>query len=115
MRRVHPSTWIPSLYIAEGIPNVIVVTVALVMLKRLGVDNTDTSFFIAWLYLPWVIKPFWSPIVDMLGTKRLWIWAMQVLIGSALAGVAFLLPTVPPRPGYPPCLCLLFPFGPSRE
>ncbi len=92
MRRVHPSTWIPSLYIAEGIPNVIVVTVALVMLKRLGVDNTDTSFFIAWLYLPWVIKPFWSPIVDMLGTKRLWIWAMQVLIGSALAGVAFLLP-----------------------
>lgn len=51
MRRVHPSTWIPSLYIAEGIPNVIVVTVALVMLKRLGVDNTDTSFFIAWLYL----------------------------------------------------------------
>ena len=92
MRRVHPSTWIPSLYIAEGIPNVIVVTVALVMLKRLGVDNTDTSFFIAWLYLPWVIKPFWSPIVDMLGTKRIWIWAMQVLIGSALAGVAFLLP-----------------------
>ena len=89
---IYPFLWIPSLYLAEGIPNVIVVTVALVMLKRLGLDNAETSFFIAWLYLPWVIKPFWSPIVDRFATKRMWIWAMQVLIGSALAGVAFLLP-----------------------
>ena len=89
---IFPFVWIPSLYLAEGIPNVIITMVALVMLKRLGVDNTDTSIFIAWLYLPWVIKPFWSPIVDMFGTKRMWIWVMQVLIGSSLAGVAFLLP-----------------------
>ena len=89
---IFPFTWIPSLYLAEGIPNVIITMVALVMLKRLGMDNAETTFLISWLYLPWVIKPFWSPIVDMFGTKRMWIWAMQVLIGSALAGVAFLLP-----------------------
>ena len=62
------------------------------MFKRMGIDNTSTSFFIAWLYLPWVIKPFWSPIVDFFGTKRTWIVAMQIIIGAALGGIAFLLP-----------------------
>lgn len=92
MRHIHPSTWIPSLYLAEGIPNVIVCTVALVMLKRLDVSNAETSFFIAWLYLPWVIKPFWSPIVELFGTKRGWICAMQMIIGACLSGVAFMVP-----------------------
>lgn len=88
----NPLWWVPSLYMAEGIPNVIVVTVALCMFKRLGVNNTETSLFIAWLYLPWVLKPFWSPIVDMVGSKRGWICLMQLIIGAALAGIAFLLP-----------------------
>lgn len=88
----NPWSWIPSLYMAEGIPNVIVVTVALCMFQRMGIDNTSNSFFIAWLYLPWVIKPFWSPIVDFFGTKRTWICAMQMIIGAALGGIAFLLP-----------------------
>lgn len=91
-KKQSPWTWIPSLYIAEGIPNVIVVTVALCMFKRMGIDNTDSSFFIAWLYLPWVIKPFWSPVVDFFGTKRTWICVMQMIIGAALGGIAFMLP-----------------------
>lgn len=83
--------WIPSLYFAEGIPNVVVMTIAVVMYKRLGLDNESVALYTSWLYLPWVIKPFWSPIVDMLRTKRWWIIVMQLLIGASMAGVAFTL------------------------
>ena len=89
----HPMSWIPSLYFAEGVPYVIVMTIAVVMYKRLGLNNTDIALYTSWLYLPWVIKPFWSPIVDLLRTKRWWILTMQILIGAGLAGVAFTLPT----------------------
>ncbi|MGN0087123.1 MAG: MFS transporter [Alloprevotella sp.] len=87
--RKSPLSWIPTLYFAEGIPYVIVMTIALVMYKRLGLSNADVALYTSWLYLPWVIKPFWSPIVDMLRTKRWWILTMQLLIGASLSGVAF--------------------------
>lgn len=88
-----PWAWIPSLYFTEGIPYVIVMTVSVIMYKRFGLSNTEIAFYTGWLYLPWVIKPFWSPFVDLLKTKRWWIVSMQLLIGSGLAGVAFVLPT----------------------
>lgn len=94
-QKVSPWTWIPSLYFAEGIPYVIVMTIAVVMYKRLGVSNTEAALYTSWLYLPWVIKPFWSPLVDLIKTKRWWIWAMQLLIGAGLAGIAFTLNTSP--------------------
>lgn len=85
-------SWLPSLYFAEGIPYVIVMNLSVIMYKRLGLSNTDIAFYTGWLYLPWVIKPLWSPFVDLLKTKRWWILSMQLLIGSGLAGVAFTLP-----------------------
>ena len=85
--------WIPSLYFAEGLPYVIVMTVSVIMYKRLEISNTDIALYTSWLYLPWVIKPFWSPIVDNLRTKRFWIISMQLIIGATLAGVAFTIPT----------------------
>lgn len=88
-----PWTWIPTLYFAQGIPYVVVMTVAVIMYKRLGISNTDIALYTSWLYLPWVIKPFWSPFVDILKTKRWWIVSMQLLIGAGLAGVAFLIPS----------------------
>lgn len=88
-----PWTWIPSLYFGQGIPYVVVMTVAVIMYKRFGLSNTDIALYTSWLYLPWVIKPFWSPFVDILKTKRWWIVSMQLLIGAGLAGVAFTLPT----------------------
>ena len=91
IRKVSPWAWIPTLYFAEGIPYVIVMTLALVMFKNLGVNNGDAALYTSWLYLPWVIKPFWSPLVDLVKTKRWWIWSMQLLIGAGLAGVAFTL------------------------
>jgi PAT family beta-lactamase induction signal transducer AmpG len=86
-----PWSWIPTLYFAEGIPYVVVMTVSVIMYKRMDISNTDIAFYTGWLYLPWVIKPFWSPFVDILKTKRWWIVAMQLLIGAGLAGVAFLI------------------------
>lgn len=91
-RGAHPWAWIPSLYLAQGLPYVIVMTVSVIMYKRLGISNNDIAFYTSWLYLPWVIKPLWSPLVDALRTKRFWIVAMQLLIGAALAGVALTLP-----------------------
>ena len=88
-----PWSWIPTLYFAEGIPYVVVMTVSVIMYKRFGLSNTDIALYTSWLYLPWVIKPFWSPFVDILKTKRWWIVSMQLLIGAGLAGVAFTLPT----------------------
>ena len=88
----NPWAWIPTLYFAEGLPYVFVMTVSVIMYKRLEISNTDIALYTSWLYLPWVIKPLWSPIVDILKTKRYWIVVMQLVIGAALAGVAFTLP-----------------------
>lgn len=85
-------TWVPSLYFAEGIPYVVVMTVSVIMYKRLGISNTDIALYTSWLYLPWVIKPFWSPVVDLFKTKRWWIIVMQLLIGAGLGGVALTVP-----------------------
>jgi hypothetical protein len=87
-----PWAWIPSLYLAEGLPYVVVMSVSVIMYKRFGVSNTDIALFTSWLYLPWVIKPLWSPVVDILGTRRNWIWATQLVIGAGLACVALALP-----------------------
>lgn len=85
---VNAWRWIPSLYLIEGLPNALVVTVAVVMLKNLGLDNGLVALYTSMLYLPWVIKPFWSPFVDIFGTKRRWICAMQVLLGASMGIVA---------------------------
>jgi len=85
-------SWIPSLYFGQGIPYVVVMTLSVIMYKKLGISNTDIALYTSWLYLPWVIKPLWAPFVDMFRTKRFWIVSMQLLIGALLAGVALTIP-----------------------
>ena len=87
-----PWAWIPTLYLAEGLPYVAVMTISVILYKRMGVSNTDIALYTSWLYLPWVIKPFWSPFVDLLKTKRWWIVTMQLLLGAGFAGIAFTIP-----------------------
>lgn len=87
-----PWRWVPSLYLAEGLPYVAVMTISVIMYKRLGISNTDIALYTSWLYLPWVIKPFWSPFVDLFKTKRIWIVVMQLFIGAGFAGIAFSIP-----------------------
>lgn len=91
-KQPSPWSWIPTLYFAQGIPYVVVMLVSVIMYKRLGISNTDIALYTSWLYLPWVIKPLWSPIVDLFKTKRWWVVTMQLLVGAGLAGVAFTIP-----------------------
>lgn len=88
----NPWAWVPSLYFAQGIPYVIVMFVTVVMYRRLGISNAEIALYTSWLYLPWVIKPLWSPIVDLLKTKRYWIIITQLLVGAGLGSVALTIP-----------------------
>jgi len=85
-------SWIPTLYFAQGLPNVAVATLSVALYKSLGVSNADIAFYTSWLYVPWVIKPLWSPLVELLGRKRLWIVATQLLMGAVFASVALTIP-----------------------
>ena len=92
-KHTSPWAWIPTLYFAQGLPYVAVMTISVIMYKRLGISNTELAFYTGWLNLPWVIKPLWSPFIDLIKTKRWWIITMQLLIGAGLAGIAFTIPT----------------------
>lgn len=89
-RDASPGFWVPTLYFSQGIPYVMVMTFSVVMYKRLGISNTDIALYTSWLYLPWVLKPLWSPLVDITRTKRFWVVSMQFLVtaGLALAALA---------------------------
>ncbi len=92
MKKVSPWAWVPSVNFAEGIPYVIVITLSVVMYKQFGMSNGDVAFYTGWFYLPWLIKPLWSPVVDVLRTRRWWIVAMEMLVAVGLASIAFTLP-----------------------
>ncbi len=75
-----PWRWIPTLYVAQGLPYALVMTVSVVLYKNLGISNAANAFWTSWLGLPWVIKPLWSPVVDILKTRRQWIWARNLFL-----------------------------------
>ncbi|WP_372946258.1 MFS transporter [Muriicola sp.] len=85
--------WIPTLYFTQGLPYVMVVTVSVIMYKKLGISNADIGLYTSWLYLPWVIKPLWSPFLELIGTKRNWFLGMQLLIALSFLAIGLFLPT----------------------
>ncbi len=87
-----PWWWIPTLYFAEGIPYFIVNNISVIMFNNMGVPNGELAMFTSLLYLPWVIKPLWSPFVDLIKTKRWWVVAMQILMSLAFILIALSLP-----------------------
>ncbi|MFV0553250.1 MAG: MFS transporter [Mangrovibacterium sp.] len=88
MKAKSPWHWVPTLYFVEGLPYVIVMTVSVIMFQRLGISNTENALYTSLLYLPWVLKPFWSPLVDAFRTKRIWMHAMQFIISMSLLGIS---------------------------
>ncbi|AGB28213.1 MULTISPECIES: MFS transporter [Prevotellaceae] len=88
-----PWLWVPSLTFSDSLPSVAVMTISVILYKQLGLSNAAITFYTSWLYLPWVLKPVWSPFIDLVKTKRTWILAMEVLIGAAFGGIAFTIPT----------------------
>ncbi len=85
--------WVPTLYMGEALPYAAVMLMSVVLYQEMGLTDTKIALYTSWLGLPWVVKPLWSPLVDILRTKRWWILSMQLLIGAALAAVALTLPT----------------------
>jgi len=83
-----PWWWVPSLYFAEAVPLVVVTFLATVMYKRLDMANRDITLVAGWLYLPWVIKPAWSMVVEGTSTRRRWTIATEVLVAVALGLLA---------------------------
>lgn len=91
----NPWTWIPTLYFAEGIPYFLVNSISVAMFTGMGMPKGEMSLFTSLLYLPWVIKPFWSPFVEIFKSKRWWIISMQILMSAAMCLLPFVLPQGP--------------------
>ncbi len=89
----NPWAFLPTLYFAEGLPYVLINTVSVILYKRMGMDNASIAFWTSWLYLPWVIKMFWGPAVDVYATKRKWIIWTQAAMSLSMFIVAFSLRT----------------------
>jgi PAT family beta-lactamase induction signal transducer AmpG len=87
-----PWYWIPLLNFASGLPYAVIISVSVIMYKNLGISNEDIGVYTSLLYLPWVIKPLWSPFIELNGTKRKWFLSMQLLISIAFLLVGFTIP-----------------------
>ena len=96
-QNINPWGWIPTLYFAEGIPYFIVNTISVIMFTNMGMSKGDMAMYTSLLYLPWVIKPLWSPFVDIIRTKRWWVTAMQIIMSAAFAMTALSLPHPSPE------------------
>jgi PAT family beta-lactamase induction signal transducer AmpG len=83
----NPWQWIPSLYFSQAIPYVVVMYLSVIMYKDMGISNSDITFYTSLLYLPWVIKPLWAPLVDMFGTKRRWTISLQLILAASLGAI----------------------------
>jgi MFS transporter, PAT family, beta-lactamase induction signal transducer AmpG len=88
---LKPAIFIPTLYLASGLPYTIVNSMSVVFFKNMHADNEFIAHFTSLLQIPWVIKAFWAPTVDLHSTRRQWILVSQVVLGAlaiVLAGVA---------------------------
>jgi len=90
---VNPIKWVPSLYFMEALPYVMVNVVSVVLFTDMGLSDTQQALYTSMFYLPWVIKPLWSPIVDFISTKRKWIVITQLLCSLGLLLIGLFLGT----------------------
>ena len=92
IRNISPLVWVPTLYLAEGIPYFLVTSISITLFAQLGVPNSEMALFTSLIAFPWVFKPLWSPFVDVLRTKRWWVLTMQILMAVTVALLAWLAP-----------------------
>src|ERR1051326_5179790 len=88
----HPLSWVTTLYLAMGIPNVTVSVVSAIIYKNLGFSNETIALYTSQMYLPWVLKPLWAPFMEPFKTKRYWVISMEFLMVATIGLVAFALP-----------------------
>lgn len=92
MRSINPWAWVPTLYLAEGIPYFLVTSVSVTLFTQLGMPNAQMALFTSLIAFPWVVKPLWSPFVDVLRTKRWWVLTMQAVMAVTVLLLALLAP-----------------------
>ena len=92
IRNISPLVWVPTLYLAEGIPYFLVTSISITLFAQLGVPNSEMALFTSLIAFPWVVKPLWSPFIDVLRTKRWWVLTMQILMAVTVALLAWLAP-----------------------
>src|ERR1039457_6661500 len=103
-KRAHPLLWVPSLSFAMGTPMIAVSVVAAIMYKNLGLTNTEIAAYTGAMYLPWVIKPLWAPLVELFRTKKFFVLAMEATMVVTFTCLAFALKL----PTYLPLTIALF-------
>jgi len=87
-----PWAWVPTLYFFEGIPYSIVMVTSGLIYKTMGVSVASLAFWTSLLYLPWTIKPLWSPYIDVVSTKRKWVVWTQILLAVSFIAVGLVMP-----------------------
>ena len=97
LKNISPWVWVPTLYFAQGIPYFIVNNISVMMFAKMGVPNGQMALFTSLLYLPWAIKPFWSPFVDIIKTKRWWTIMMQIVMSAAFVLLTLSMPHPEPE------------------
>ena len=85
--------WIPTLYFASGLPYHAITSISDIMYKDMGIGNAQIAMYTSLLLLPWTIKPLWSPIVEMISTRRKWTLISQLLLGVCFAAIALVIPS----------------------
>ena len=93
-KQLAPWIWVPTLYFAEGLPYFIVNNISALIFVKMGMGNAEMALHTSLLYLPWLIKPFWSPFVDILKTKRWWVVVMELLLTACFLLTAFSIPSL---------------------
>lgn len=88
---INPWLFVPTLYFAQGIPYFLVNQISVILYKDFKIDNATIAFWTSWLYLPWVIKMFWGPLVDSFSTKRKWIIYTQILMAVLMGALSFVI------------------------
>lgn len=87
----HPLAWVPTLYLAQGLPFFSVALVAGLMFKSMGVPNEQIARWTGVLGLAWVFKALWSPFLELAPSKKRVVVVLQVTGGIALAALALAL------------------------
>src|SRR5688572_13686380 len=84
----NPWWYVPTLYVLEGLPYFVVNEVAVILMKRLDVENDAIAWWTSLLAWPWTLKMLWSPFVEVASTRRKWLLAMEGLLVVATAALA---------------------------
>lgn len=86
-----PLRWVPSAYFAMGLPFVILNMVCVLMFKGLGITDSQIALWTSIIMFPWTLKFLWSPLLELLPSKRMIVVATQIISGAGFACVAMAL------------------------